>query len=100
MGRHKLPIRAKTRPDAADVFDGLFAKGAGRARRFLAATKELLDCLGELNDIATVEGFIADGSLSRRLTELQAAREKRLIGEAREALDQFGEVKRFWRKWS
>ncbi len=52
MGRHKLPIRAKTRPDAADVIDGLFAKSAGRARRFLAATKELLDCLGELNNIA------------------------------------------------
>ena len=98
--RHKLRIRAKTLRYAADVFEGLFAKRAGRARRFLAVTKALLDCLGELNDIATGEGLIADSALPRRLTELQAAREKRLIGEAREALDRFGEVKPFWRKRS
>ena len=98
--RHKLRIRAKTLRYAADVFDGLFAKRAGRARRFLAVTKALLDCLGELNDIATGEGLIADSALPRRLTELQAAREKRLIGEARGALEQFGQVKRFWRKRS
>ena len=93
--RHKLRIRAKTLRYAADVFDGLFAKRSGRARRFLAATKELLDYLGELNDIAAGESFIADSPLSRRLTELQAARDKRLIGEARDALEQFGEAKRF-----
>ena len=96
--RHKLRIRAKTLRYAADVFDGLFPAHPKRARRFLRRIRNLLDCLGELNDTVTGEGLIADGPTPKCLTDRQTSRENRLVGLASHALDAFGETGCFWPK--
>jgi len=97
-GRHKLRIQTKTLRYSADVFEGPFKAHAKRVRRFSGKIKALLDCLGELNDVATGEKLLADHPAPKRLTDRQASREKRLIGSARRAWDAFDETKRFWPK--
>jgi inorganic triphosphatase YgiF len=97
-GRHKLRIRTKTLRYTADVFEGLFKAHPKRARRFACRIKVLLDCLGELNDVATGEGLVAEHTAPKGLIDRQASRETRLIGSARRAWDDFGETKRFWPK--
>ena len=94
--RHKLRIKTKTLRYIADVFEGFFTTHPRRATRFVGRIKVLLDCLGELNDIATGEGFIDHGSAFRRLNDRQASREKRFMGLARHALAAFRNTKKFW----
>ena len=97
-GRHKLRIQSKTLRYSADVFEGLFKAHPKRTRRFSGKIKALLECLGELNDVATGENLLAKHAAPTCLTDRQASREKRLIGLARRAWDAFGETKRFWPK--
>jgi hypothetical protein len=51
------------------------------------------------NDIAAGEALLS-GKAFRRQRDRQAARERRLIGAAREALDRFEDARRFWPKRS
>ena len=97
-GRHKLRIRTKTLRYSADVFEGLFKAHPKRVRRFSGNIKALLECLGELNDVATGEKLLAEHTAPKCLTDRRASRETRLIGSARRAWDAFGETKRFWPK--
>ena len=97
-GRHKLRIRTKTLRYSADVFEGLFRAHPKRTRRFSGKIKALLECLGELNDVATGEALLAEQAAPKSLTDRQASRETRLIGSARRAWDAFGDTKRFWPK--
>ena len=95
-GRHKLRIRTKTLRYTADVFEGLFKAHPKRIRRFSGKIRALLECLGDLSDVATGENLLAEHPAPKCLTDRQASREKRLIGSARRAWDAFGETKRFW----
>ena len=97
-GRHKLRIQTKTLRYSADVFEGLFKAHPKRTRRFSGKIKTLLECLGELNDVATGEALLAEHAAPESLTDRQASRETRLVGSARRAWDAFGETKRFWPK--
>jgi CHAD domain-containing protein len=57
--RHKLRIAAKKLRYAAEAFARLFVdKAAGRRKKFVAALRQMQDCLGALNDIT------ADSELS------------------------------------
>jgi triphosphatase len=96
--RHKLRIRTKTLRYEAEVFDALFKAHPKMGRHFIARIEALLDCLGELNDIATGEGLIGDGPALKRLTNQQAPREKMLIGSGRRTLDALRKNNRFWPK--
>jgi CHAD domain-containing protein len=52
--RHKLRIQAKKLRYASEFFEALFSgkKTRKRQQRFLAALKDMQDCLGDLNDIS------------------------------------------------
>ncbi len=94
--RHKLRIRTKTLRYEVEVFAALFKAHPKMGRHIVARIKALLDCLGELNDIATGEGLIGDGTALKRLTDRQVAREKIVIGLGRRALDALCKNNRFW----
>ncbi len=90
-GRHRLRISAKRLRYAAEVFGQVFPDHPKRRKRFVAKAKSLLDCLGELNDVATAEGILAADATPAKLRRRQEKRERKLLVHAREAL-------RYWRR--
>ena len=94
--RHKLRISAKRQRYAAEVVGQVFTARPKRSARFLARTKALLDCLGELNDIATAERLLSQTSTPKALHKAQTRREKQLLVEARKAYQDWRKAPAFW----
>jgi len=95
QGRHRLRIKAKTLRYGADAFVGLFGHPR-RAERFLDALKELLACLGDLNDIAAGEAIAGEFAGSEGLIASETARENDLVGDASQAFTAFRHASRCW----
>lgn len=94
--RHHLRIRAKELRYAADVLSPLFDAHPKRAKRFVSTLKDLLEDLGDLNDIATAGELAGDYPPADKLLEGEGRRESRLLAKA---CGHFGELKAarpFW----
>jgi triphosphatase len=104
--RHHLRIRGKKLRYAVDDLGGLFPDHPKRLARFAAATKDLQDVLGLLNDLALRDALAREVALScddpeaafaaGRLTAGRAEREAELLSQAQGAYVAFAEAKRFW----
>ena len=94
--RHKLRISAKRQRYAAEVVGQVFTDHPKRAARFITRTKALLDCLGELNDIATAERLLSQATAPKALGKAQARREKQLLAQARKTYKVWRDVPGFW----
>ncbi|HEV2365663.1 MAG TPA: CHAD domain-containing protein [Caulobacteraceae bacterium] len=97
-GRHKLRIRAKRLRYAAEDLRGLFPGEQKTADRFISRLKALLDCLGELNDIATATTLLEPHDPPKRLQKRERRREARLLAKAEKAFDAVADAPRFWPK--
>jgi triphosphatase len=111
--RHRLRIQAKKVRYAAEFFAGAFPgkKASKRRDAFLAALKDMQDCLGDLNDIVVHGSLTSDiakrgkrrKDKSKRafaaglLTGREDARLDAVLGAAGDAYDKFAEVKPFWK---
>jgi inorganic triphosphatase YgiF len=104
--RHHLRIRGKKLRYAVEDLGGLFPDHPKRLARLVAATKDLQDVLGLLNDLAVREALAHEVALScedseaafaaGRLTAGRPEREAELLVEAQGAYVTFAEAKRFW----
>jgi len=109
--RHELRIAAKKMRYTAEFFSGLYdGKHGKRRERFVGALKELQDCLGKLNDIATGPETAAQVLLhghepqkrsraifaAGRIVGARAAHEPGLIESAGRAYKDFARAKPFW----
>jgi CHAD domain-containing protein len=104
--RHHLRIRGKKLRYAVEDLGGLFPDHPKRLARFVAATKDLQDALGLLNDLAVRETLAHEVALScedseaafaaGRLTAGRPEREAELLVEAQGAYVTFAEARRFW----
>jgi inorganic triphosphatase YgiF len=111
--RHKLRIQAKKVRYAAEFFAGVFPgkKATKRREAFLAALRDMQDCLGDLNDIVvhgSMTSDIAKDAKRRKdkskrafaaglLTGHEDARLDAVLGAAGIAYDKFAEVRPFWK---
>jgi triphosphatase len=104
--RHHLRIRGKKLRYAVEDLGGLFPDHPRRRERFVAATKDLQDVLGLLNDQAGRDALAREVAMTcedpeaafaaGRLTAGAADRETELLAEAQGAYVTFAEAKRFW----
>jgi len=97
--RHKVRIQAKILRYAGEDFAQVFPDHPRRAERFLGKLKDLQETLGALNDIAAGEALLADlakGDAASDFARAQADRETKLIDQAQDELDDFGDAARFW----
>lgn len=94
--RHKVRIQAKGLRYGADVFDQLFDDHPKRARRFLASLEDLLENLGELNDIATGRVVAQGFTHNPDLASTQAARERDLLAAAETTFKAFKTARPYW----
>jgi triphosphatase len=94
--RHAVRIRAKRLRYAADVFDQVFAENHGRARRFLAGLEDLLEHLGELNDIENARLLAPCFGHAERVLAAEAAREGELLARADRAFRALRQAQPFW----
>lgn len=95
--RHGARIRAKELRYAADVLAPLFEAHPKRAKRLVSALKDLLDDLGDLNDLETAGELASDYPPADDLLEGEARRAARLLAKA---CGRFGELKSatpFWK---
>jgi CHAD domain-containing protein len=112
--RHKLRIAAKKLRYATEFYQAVFTGRKQQKRRavFLAALKDLQDCLGDLNDIFMHEKFAAGmarapGTRSPRpakelfaaglLAGHEEARRKPLLAAAKGAFRRFEKLKPYWK---
>lgn len=95
--RHHARIRAKELRYAADVLAPLFDAHAKRARRFVSTLKDLLDDLGDLNDIATAGDLAGDYPPADELLKGELRREARLLARACGHFGELKSAKRFWK---
>ncbi|SFK18142.1 CHAD domain-containing protein [Caulobacter sp. UNC279MFTsu5.1] len=104
--RHHLRIRGKKLRYALEDLGGLFPDHPKRLGRFVAATRDLQDALGLLNDQAGREALAREVATAcedpeaafaaGRLTANGAEREAELLADAQGAYVTFAEAKRFW----
>jgi triphosphatase len=104
--RHHLRIRGKKLRYAVEDLGGLFPDHPRRRERFVAATRDLQDVLGLLNDQAGRDALAREVAMTcedpeaafaaGRLTAGAADRETELLAEAQGAYVTFAEAKRFW----
>jgi triphosphatase len=112
--RHKLRINAKKLRYACEFFAGAFAgkKEAMRREKIVAKLKDLLDALGDLNDIKVHEGLAkaairrprlpkanrraAQAFAAGRFSGRESARFDRIIHKAERAFRKFAKAKPFW----
>lgn len=104
--RHHLRIRGKKLRYAVEDLGGLFPDHPKRRARFVAATRDLQDALGLLNDQAGREALAREVALScddpaaafaaGRLTAGGVDHEAELLAEAQGAYVTFAEARRFW----
>lgn len=104
--RHHLRIRGKKLRYAVEDLGGLFPGHPKRRARFVAATRDLQDALGLLNDQAGREALAREVATScedpeaafvaGRLTAGGAGHEAELLAEAQGAYVTFAEARRFW----
>jgi inorganic triphosphatase YgiF len=95
--RHRVRIRAKALRYAADVLTPLFPGHPRRTKRFVGALKDLLEDLGDLNDIATGEALAAEYPPAGTLIAGQAKREARLLARACGHFGKLAAAKAFWK---
>jgi inorganic triphosphatase YgiF len=95
--RHHVRIRAKELRYVADVVTPLFDAHPKRAKRFLSALKDMLEDLGDLNDIATAGELAGDYPPADDLLASEGNREARLLAKARGHFAQLKAVKPFWK---
>ncbi|HEY2047938.1 MAG TPA: CHAD domain-containing protein [Caulobacteraceae bacterium] len=95
--RHRARIRAKELRYVADVVSPLFDAHPKRARRFVSTLKDLLDHLGELNDIATAAELARDYPPADDLLAGEARREAKLLAKACGCFGELRSDKPFWR---
>ncbi|MHB8530462.1 MAG: CYTH and CHAD domain-containing protein [Caulobacteraceae bacterium] len=96
--RHKLRIRAKRLRYAVDVLGQLFPAHPKREKAFLDRTKDLVDRLGKLNDIATAERLMAGERVPESLARAEKKREKRLLRKSGRSLRTWRATWSFWPK--
>ena len=96
--RHDVRKDAKKLRYAAEFFKSLFdgKKEQRRYERFIKLMEILQDRLGVLNDLATQPSVFAELDIPQAGLR-QGKDKKRLIDEAKDALDALLEAKRFWR---
>ena len=94
--RHHLRIRAKELRYAADVLTPLFDAHPKRAKRFTSALKDLLEHLGDLNDIATAGELARDYPPADELLAGEARREARLLAKACGCFGELKSARPFW----
>lgn len=104
--RHKLRIQAKKIRYASEFFEGLFPEKKMRKRRqkFLAAVKDIQDCLGDLNDISVhitrskeIVAEMSDVTFAAGLViGYEEAREKAVLAAAARAHKTFSKVQPYW----
>ncbi|HEX4741142.1 MAG TPA: CHAD domain-containing protein [Caulobacteraceae bacterium] len=94
--RHHLRIRAKELRYAADVLTPLFGAHPKRAKRFTSALKDLLEHLGDLNDIATAGELARDYPPADELLAGEARREAKLLAEACGCFGELRSAQPFW----
>jgi inorganic triphosphatase YgiF len=99
--RHQVRIDAKKLRYAAEGFESLFGKKAGK--RFIDRLKALQDELGRLNDLATAETLIGGLGLASeaayaagQLVGARACDKDRHIGRAAKALHRLADTAPFW----
>ncbi len=95
--RHEIRIRAKGLRYAADIFDQLFEDHPKRARHYLAATEDLLENLGGLNDIETARRLTPRFSDDPDILAGEIRREATLLARAEQAFHALRRAKLFWR---
>lgn len=105
--RHKLRIQAKKIRYASEFFETLFPEKKMRKRRqrFVAAVKDIQDCLGELNDISVHVARSKEIAAEMPETTFAAglvigheeARESAVLAAAERAHKSFGKAQPFWK---
>lgn len=95
--RHRARIRAKELRYAIDGLAPLFDAHPKRARRFVSTLKDLLDHLGELNDIATAAELAGDYPPADDLLAGETRREAKLLAKACDCFGELRAAKPFWR---
>ena len=101
--RHSLRMRAKDLRYVIEFFASLFPGREHEKRReaALVALEKLQDTLGALNDLTARKGItpkeIDQSAHAKRLIAAQENKAGELLGEAKAARAQFGEVKSFWK---
>jgi inorganic triphosphatase YgiF len=105
--RHKLRIQAKKLRYASEFFEMLFAekKTRKRQRKFVAALKDMQDCLGELNDISghislsrEIAAEISAGTLAAGVViGHEEAREAVVMAAAERAHKKFSKARPYWK---
>ena len=94
--RHHARIRAKELRYAADVLAPLFKAHPKRAKRFVSILKDLLDDLGDLNDIATAAKLAGDYPPADELLAGEARREAKLLTKACGRFAELKSARPFW----
>jgi triphosphatase len=94
--RHHVRIRAKELRYAADVLAPLFDAHPKRAKRFVSALRDMLEHLGDLNDIATAGELARDYPPADDLLAGEARREARLLAKACGCFGELRSDRPFW----
>ncbi|HSZ53849.1 MAG TPA: CHAD domain-containing protein [Caulobacteraceae bacterium] len=94
--RHRARIRAKELRYAVDALAPLFDSHPRRAKRFVSTLKDLLDHLGELNDIVTAAKLAGDYPPADDLLTGEARREAKLLARSCDCFDELESAKPFW----
>ena len=94
--RHRLRIQVKRLRYALEFAEGLHGHGPRRKRRFAKTLKQLQGSLGRLNDDVTARSLMTLNSwLATSL--LSAKHERRLVRNARQAINRLRNIGPYWR---
>ncbi|HEY1926012.1 MAG TPA: CHAD domain-containing protein [Caulobacteraceae bacterium] len=94
--RHRARIRAKELRYAIDALAPLFDAHPKRARRFVSTLKELLDHLGDLNDIVTAAELAGDYPPADDLLAGEARRGAKLLAKSCDCFGELESARPFW----